>query len=141
MTPAEVIAAARSMVGTPFRHQSRIESGAVDCAGTLVAICAALNQQVADQTGYARRPSGSLLESAIDAQPALSRVMPPALAGDFVLMKFEQDKAASHLGVVTGPTLIHAWAVAKKVCEHAFDAEWQRRVVRVYRFKEMTHGE
>lgn len=141
MTPTEVIAAARSLVGTPFRHQARVASGFVDCAGTLAAVCADLGQPVADQTGYDRRPSGSLLESALDVQPALVRVTPPALAGDFVLMKFEQDKAASHLGVVTGPTLIHAWAVAKKVCEHAFDAEWQRRVVRVYRFKEMTYGE
>ena len=141
MTPEDIIAAARLAIGTPFAHQGRTVGAKLDCAGLLAHVCQSLGQQVADQDGYGRRPSGGLLESALDAQPELVRVREKPQAGDFVLMKFEDDKAPSHLGIVAGKTLIHAWAVARKVCEHGFDAEWQRRVVRVYRFRELIDGE
>lgn len=141
MTQEDIIAAARSALGTPFGHQGRVVGSKLDCAGLLHHTCTTLGQPVADQDGYGRRPSGGLLESALDAQPALVRVREKPQAGDFVLMKFETDKAPSHLGIVAGKTLIHAWAVARKVCEHDFDAEWQRRVVRVYRFRELIDGE
>lgn len=135
MTPEDIIAAARSALGTPFGHQGRIVGSKLDCAGLLAHVCQSLGQPIVDQDGYSRRPSDGLLEAAIDAQPALFNVREKPKAGDFVLMKFEADKAPSHLGIVAGKTLIHAWAVARKVCEHDFDAEWQRRVVRVYRFR------
>lgn len=141
MTPENVIDAARLAIGTPFRHQGRTVGVGLDCAGLLAHVCAALDQPVIEQPGYARRPSGGLLESALDSQPSIVRVLGKPQSGDFVLMKFETDKAPSHLGVVSGKTLIHSWAVARKVCEHDFDSEWQRRVVRVYRFKEMNDGE
>lgn len=141
MTPQDIIAAARSALGTPFGHQGRTVGSSLDCAGLLAHVCNTLGQPISDQDGYGRRPSGGLLESAMDVQTALVHVLEKPRAGDFVLMKFEDDKAPSHLGIVAGKTLIHAWAIARKVCEHDFDAEWQRRVVRVYRFKELTDGE
>jgi cell wall-associated NlpC family hydrolase len=140
MTPENVIDAARIAIGTPFKHQGRTVGAGLDCAGLLTHVCATLGQAVIEQPGYARRPSGGLLESALDSQPSIARVLSNPQAGDFVLMKFETDKAPSHLGIVAGKTLIHSWAVARKVCEHDFDAEWQRRVMRVYRFKGMTDG-
>jgi len=141
MMPEDIIAAASAALGTPFGHQGRTVGSKLDCAGLLAHVCATLGQPVADQGGYGRRPSNGLLETALDAQPALIRVREKPQAGDFVLMKFETDKAPSHLGLVAGKTLIHAWAVARKVCEHDFDAEWQRRVVRVYRFRGLVNGE
>jgi len=141
MTPDDVISAARLALGTPFGHQGRVVGTKLDCAGLLSVTCAALGQPIADQDGYGRRPQNGLLEAALDSQPSLIRVREKPQAGDFVLMKFEDDKAPSHLGVCAGKTLIHAWAVARKVCEHDFDAEWQRRIVRVYRFRGLINGE
>ena len=141
MTSDDIIAAARFALDTPFKHQGRTVNRGLDCAGLLAHVCAMLGQPVIEQPGYARRPSGGLLEAALDNQPSIERVLETPQAGDFVLMKFETDKSPSHLGIVAGKTLIHSWAVARKVCEHDFDAEWQRRVMRVYRFREMTNGE
>ena len=141
MTPENVVDAARLAIGTPFKHQGRAIGRGLDCAGLLAHVCTTLGQPVIEQPGYARRPSNGLLEAALDSQPALVRIKEKAQAGDFVLMKFETDAAPSHLGIVAGKTLIHAWAIARKVCEHDFDAEWQRRVVRVYRFKGLADGE
>jgi cell wall-associated NlpC family hydrolase len=140
MTPEDIIIAARSALGTPFKHQGRIVGVGLDCAGLLAYVCSKLNQPVIEQTGYARRPSNGLLEIALDIQPILFRVLDIPQPGDFVLMKFETDKAPSHLGIVVGKTLIHSWAVARKVCEHDFDYEWKNRVVRTYRFKEINNG-
>lgn len=140
MTPSDVIAVARAALGTPFRHQGRTAGSALDCAGFLGYVVSALGGAVVDQQGYSRRPSGGLLQAALDSQPAIYRVAGPPQSGDFVLMKFENDNEPSHLGIVADGTLIHAWAVAKKVCEHAFDESWQRRVVRVYRLRGLSDG-
>ena len=138
MMPDDVVAAARLAIGTPFRHQGRRVGSGLDCAGLLAHVCHALGQPIADQSGYAKRPSGGQLQAALDAQPALVRSSGLPVVGDFVLMRFEDDRWSSHLGVCAGKTMIHAWAVARKVCEHDFDAEWLRRVVRTYRFKDLT---
>lgn len=138
----QIIAAARSLIGMPFRHQARIKDGRCDCAGLVVAVAAAVGADYIDQQGYSPHPSNGLLEAALDSQPCLVRVplseMQPA---DVLLMKFASDP--QHLALHAGhcPTyqddgLIHAWAQARKVCEHRLTDEWRGRIVRVYRFME-----
>ena len=101
-----MIAAAREAVGTPFRHQGRTVGKGIDCAGLMV---------------YAM-------------SSALIRVHGIPQAGDILLMRFDGDPC--HLAICTGPTMIHAWAIVRKVCEHDFDREWQSRVVRIYRINQ-----
>ncbi len=132
MIAADIITAARSALGVRFRHQGRTMSG-MDCAGLVVYVAQSLGLEYADHDGYARQPSGGLLESALDVQPCLERVKGPPQAADVLLMKFDGDP--QHLGIYTGSSLIHAWALARKVCEHGFTDPWPGRVVRVYRFK------
>ena len=67
MTPEDIIAAARLAIGTPFAHQGRTVGAKLDCAGLLAHVCQSLGKPVADQDGYSRRPSGGLLEAALDA--------------------------------------------------------------------------
>lgn len=138
MTADEVIAAACSALGTPFRHQGRQVGKALDCAGLIIHVVRELDIEHADQSGYARRPSNGLLESALDGQPCLERVtdMQP---GDVLLMRFKGDP--QHLGIFTGENLIHAYQPVGKVCEHRLDDEWRSRIVRIYRFIGVTHGE
>jgi len=137
----QIIAAARSLIGTPFRHQGRIAQGVVDCAGAIVAIADDIGADYLDQQGYSSHPSNGLLESALDAQPCLVRVplsdMQPA---DVLLMKFASDP--QHLAIYVGfnPVyqdhgIVHAYAQARKVCEHRLTDEWRARIVRVYRFQ------
>ena len=134
---ADIIAAARQFAETPFVHQGRIPGMALDCAGLVVMVAKTLGLEYHDQTGYARRPSGGLLEAALDAQPCLERIT--ALEpGCVLLMRFKDDP--QHLGIYTGETIIHAWQPVGKVCEHTLDAAWQRRIVRIYRFKGLIDG-
>ena len=136
MTADDILAAARSLIGTPFRHQGRGPDGC-DCAGLLVLLARALGIPHEDVDGYSRRPSSGLLESALESQPGLVRVTGAPQAGDFLLMRF--TNAPQHLAVCGGDTLIHAWENAGKVCEHRFSPLWKARVVRIYRVKELNH--
>ena len=137
MTSDQILAAARACLGTPFKHQGRLNGRALDCAGLIVHVAADLGLTYLDQTGYARLPGGGLLEAALDAQPCLARVetMQP---GDIVLMSF--SSGPQHLGFFGGENLIHAYQPYGKVCEHRMTDEWRQRVCRVYRFVGVDHG-
>ena len=132
MTPEDIIAAARSAIGTPFRHQGREVGKALDCAGLAIHVAATVGAEYQDSPGYAARPSSGLLESALDAQSGLERVfeMQP---GDMLLMRFMGDP--QHLAIYAGETIIHAFAAGRKVCEHRLDDVWRTRIVRIYRFR------
>lgn len=133
MTPESIIAAARELLGMPFRHQGRAPSGKTDCAGVLCHVAVAHGLPYADQVGYPRQPGSSRLESALDDQPCLVRIPVSTMqAGDALLMKFAGDP--QHLAIFTGKTIIHAYETVGKVAEHDLDEAWRRRIVRAYRF-------
>lgn len=139
MTGADVIAAARALIGTPFAHQGRLPGIALDCAGVIVATATALGIAHDDVAGYSRLPGNGLLRQVLDGQAALVPVRTDAIApGDILLMRFKREP--QHLGIYTGETLVHAWQIIGNVCEHAFDESWRRRVVAAYRFREVAHG-
>lgn len=141
MKSADIIAAARSELDTPFRHQGRIPGKALDCAGLVVRVAYKIEAPYLDYAGYARHPSDGLLESALDAQPGLERVALAAMQpGDVLLMRFAGDP--QHLAIYAGfndqsqsETIIHAEIKARKVCEHRLSDEWRGYIVRVYRFR------
>ena len=137
MTPDEIIRAARGLIGTPFVHQGRLPGRALDCAGLVVAVAQAIGVEYVDQTGYSRSPSGGLLESALDDQPGITRIAPDIRApGDILLMRFSGDP--QHLAILAGNTIIHAYEAPGLVCEHDLTDLWVRRIVRVYRFKDLA---
>ena len=137
MTPDTIVTAARAFIGTPFVHQGRIPHGALDCAGLVVAVAQTVGAEYIDQNGYSRNPSGGLLEAALDAQPSLARIaIGDAAPGDILLMRFAGDP--QHLAIHADETIIHAYEAPGLVCEHDLTDVWVRRIVRVYRFKDLT---
>lgn len=133
MTPQErFVAAARAAIGTPFRHQGRSLERGLDCAGLLIHAAREAGYSPVDIEAYARRPSGGLLESAIGLQPYLIPVN-GRQPGDILLMRFAGDP--QHLAIFTGETIIHAWAMVRKVCEHRFTPEWRARTVATFRLE------
>jgi len=150
--PVDIIQQARGWIGTRFHHQGRLkrsetQPGGVDCLGLLVGVADELNLHGVDQqTGqrirlasldtpfYGHRPDPRVLMA------GLARVLSPADApciGGVGLFRF--DGAAQHVAIFSdyhagGLGMIHAYAPARVVMEHALDAEWQARLVRAYRF-------
>jgi cell wall-associated NlpC family hydrolase len=137
ITANDIIAAARAQLGTPFRHQGRLPGIALDCAGLAAVIAQQLGYDYREWPGYGRTPHRGLLQSVLDNQPCLVRV-PNAdrRPGDLLMMRFQREP--QHVAICAGETVIHSYQAVGKVCEHALDAEWQARIVAVYRFKDLA---
>lgn len=130
---ADIIAAARECLGTPFRHQGRLLGVGLDCAGVAAHVCGRLGFEPVDAVGYARTPAHGLLESTLDRQPFLVHVVDgERQPGDFLLMRFRGEP--QHVAVLAEETIIHAYEGVGSCCEHRLDEKWARRIVSVYRF-------
>jgi cell wall-associated NlpC family hydrolase len=134
MTSDDIINAARSQLGTPFRHQGRVPGLALDCAGLAAYVAKSLGCDYNEWPGYGRTPHRGLLQSVLDNQPCLVRVN-DRQPGDLLLMKW--NKEPMHVAICAGATVIHSYQAVGKVCEHDLDTEWQKRIVAVYRFKDL----
>lgn len=144
MTPDAIVSAARAAIGTPFKHEGRQAGVGLDCAGLLVHVAREVGIEPLDRSGYARMPGNGQIEEALQEHVdagILARVsITDIRAGDLFLMRFAGEKASRHLGICAGDTMIHAWAIVRKVCEHRIDETWRRSIVRVYRFSGVDHG-
>lgn len=137
MTPEIIVALARETLETPFRHQGRSPVNGIDCVGVAAHVANGLGLPYIDQIGYARQPFGGQLESALDEQPCLVRIpVAQASAGDVLVMRFAGDP--QHVAILAGKTIIHAFEKNKKVVEHDLTEYWRTRIVRAYRFVEVT---
>lgn len=135
MTADKLIASARACIGTRFQHQGRIPGMALDCAGLIIFVAADNGAEYRDVQGYSRTPSHQQLKGALDDQPCLIPV-DVRQPGDVLLMRFTGDP--QHLALFAGQTIIHSYEGAGQVCEHDLDAAWAARIVRAYRFKDLS---
>lgn len=116
-TRAEVVAEARSWIGTPFQHQQRLKGVGVDCAGLVIGVARELGLVAADfdVTGYSRAPDGTLLElcDANMARIGQDQMQP----GDVVVVSVESDP--QHMGILGdyvhgGLSIIHAASIGPR---------------------------
>lgn len=134
VTGAEVVAAARGWLGTPFCHQGRLIGVGVDCVGLVIGVARSLGLSDFDVTGYARRPDSDMLET---QARELMQPIPIAAArpGDVLLIAI--DGRAQHLAIRSelagDPAMIHAYAPMRRVVEHRIDAGWAARIRAAFR--------
>jgi cell wall-associated NlpC family hydrolase len=139
MTGAELVERARTWLGVPFVHQGRTRAG-VDCIGLFEALlreAGALPAGFNEPTNYGRRPSGRL-------EAALTRwCMPTAQLEPGVLLgiAWPQVKGTSHVALLTGENMIHAYASIGRVCEHGYRGRWVRWTVGAWRLPAVTYVE
>lgn len=131
MTLDDLIATARSAIGTPFKHQGRNLDG-LDCAGLLNWSVRQHGIKPADLDAYSRHALGGKLVEMLECQPFLRRVWRPPQAGDVLVMRFEKEP--QHVALCAGETIIHSYETVGKVCEHRLDRQWRNRILRVYEF-------
>ncbi len=113
VTRADVVACARSWIGTPFIHQHRAKAHGVDCAGLVIGVARELGivEPDFDVNGYARTPDGvSLIAECEKFMDPIS--MWSLRPGNVLVLKFDLDP--QHIGIVGdymhgGLTLIHAY--------------------------------
>jgi cell wall-associated NlpC family hydrolase len=142
-TRAEIVAAARSLIGTPYVNHQRVAgpNGGVDCVGLpiMVARICGIIAQDADFNGYSLHPDGTmipLLDASMGGRVAERDILP----GDCVIVSWG-DARAHHFGIVAPHSvyqgrlsIIHAYPKQKKVCEHRLAFDDFMRFVAAYKF-------
>lgn len=112
LTRADVQAAARLLLGVPFKHQGSNPDTGLDCRGVIEFLGFTLWGRRIPLRDYQRRPSGAEF---LEKMRAELQEIPKeeARPGDAVLIHFPRDDEARHGGVLAeGPyelMLIHAW--------------------------------
>lgn len=121
---SELIAAARAMLGCPFRHQGRSELTGMDCIGffLIAAYRVGLLPREFERTDYGRAPSAELTERLAHHCDRLKHPEP----GCVVAVRWPGDKRAGHLAICTGENLIHCYSDAGAVVEHGHRGAWLR---------------
>jgi len=121
-----IVEKAREWLGVKFRHQGRNRKG-IDCVGLVLAINNEVNGEAREITGYERRPNQKKVHELMKAN--LVKIRPEeARPGDVVLMAY--DMGATHLGILTESTIIHAFMQTRKVVEQPRESQ---HIVAYYR--------
>lgn len=143
MIRADLIAAARGWVGTPYVHQASAKGAGCDCLGLVRGVwreiygrepeaIPAYSMDWSEPQGEERLWAAALRH--LTAKP-VSAMQP----GDVVLFRMRQGSVAKHLGLLsqTGdrPRFIHAYS-GHGVVESPLSVPWHRRIVACFEFPE-----
>jgi cell wall-associated NlpC family hydrolase len=107
--PEAILAAARSWLGTPWRHQGRLKGIGVDCGGLIIGVGRELGLLDFDTQAYGRIPDGRKLRK-ICVEHLLAKPVTDVEPSDVLLMRVTRHP--QHLAIVGGRSepfsLIHA---------------------------------
>ena len=142
ITPADIVAAARSWLGTPYHHQAAVKGVGCDCLGLVRGVYEELYGRSAETPPpYSRDwAEASATETMIEA--ARRHLTPIGLdeagQGDIVIFRLRPGAMAKHAAILTGEgRMIHAMEGAP-ACEVHISCWWRRRMATAFRFPERT---
>lgn len=129
-TPAQITAAALSLVGTPFHAQGRAPGVGIDCLGALVCVARSFGIEVQDRTAYPMRANGEL-QGELDAR--MTRVRGEPQESNVLLMAF--DAEPHHVAIyISEGRIVHAYATVRKCVVQPYTDYWREKTRAVYRF-------
>lgn len=138
MSRALIVAAARSWIGTPYRHQASLKGVGCDCLGLLrgiwrEAIGPEPERMPAYSPDWAEAGRSETLLAA--AQSHLAPLPAEGWeAGDVLVFRWRQGLPAKHCGIaVSADAMVHAHEGAS-VAEVALTAWWRRHLCAAFRF-------
>lgn len=129
-----IVEVARSWLGVPFLHQGRSRRG-VDCAGLVIVVGREVGGFAPDWDfrNYQRQEHPRQMLRLMDENLHKRTNGEPERVGDIVVIH-PKGSTSWHMGIVTGPRVVHAWSVAGKVIESPLTAEWVYRRRAVYSY-------
>ncbi|MGV3490137.1 MAG: NlpC/P60 family protein [Devosia sp.] len=134
---ADIVAAARGWVGTPYRHRAALRGVGCDCIGLLAGVWAEVTGMSPPELPNYRADwrDGS---HAAELQALAARWLQPRTVGPGAVLLFRMGAAAvpRHCGiVVTDGRFVHAQE-RLGVVEGALSEGWQKRIAGVFAFPE-----
>ena len=136
----DIVAIARSWIGTPYVHQASLKHVGCDCLGLLRGIWRELTGEEPEEVppyslDWAEATGAETLYMALERHAreiAADRLAP----GDIALFRMAGHGPAKHCGIVSGrdglPTLIHA-RQNKRVTEEPFSVFWRSKLAFAFR--------
>ena len=138
--PERVLAAARTYLGTPYRHQGSRRGVGCDCLGLVRGVWRELYGEEPEDPGpyrpdwMARSGDDRLLEAARRHLVPVERV--EAKPGDVALFRRRDGAPATHCGILDeAGRLIHAYEGAA-VVSSPMPRAWTRRIAGTFRYPE-----
>ena len=108
-----VVAAAKALIGVPWKHLGRDERG-LDCVGLLVVSVRAAGVQVEDFVGYGRHSTDHSMLNRLLALGARVPVAESWQAGDVLV--FTDARYPGHCGLYAGDgQVVHCSAIRRRV--------------------------
>jgi NlpC/P60 family putative phage cell wall peptidase len=147
---ADIVAAARGWVGTPYRHQGALKGVGCDCLGLLIGVW----REVDGGAGGRRDTAPPVPPYTPDWAEAsgretlaeglrehLSEIAPDeAREGDVVLFRWRAHLPAKHAAILTAPDrMVHAQEHAA-VAEVPLSNWWRRRIAYAFAFNFPAEG-
>jgi NlpC/P60 family putative phage cell wall peptidase len=135
---ADVVAEARSWIGTPYRHQAALKGVGCDCLGLILGLHRAMIGDIGE-TVPSYTPHWAEVSDAdpllAAAQRHLMRVdEPEAQAGDVLLFRYRAGAPAKHAAILASAgTMIHAYD-GTAVVETSLGPWWRRRIAGAFAF-------
>lgn len=137
VTRAQLVASARSWIGTPYLHQASLRGVGCDCLGLLRGVW---RDCVGEEPETAPPYTPDWAEAGGEEQllAAGLRWFVPVeglfQAGDVLLFRWRDGLPAKHVGLATSAsTMVHAHDGAC-VCEVTIAPAWRRRLIRSFSF-------
>jgi NlpC/P60 family putative phage cell wall peptidase len=138
VTREEIVAEARTWIGTPYLHQASLKGAGCDCLGLVRGVWRALLGSEPERAPPYSPDWAEALQRETLAQAAARHLVPVArdvfLPGDVLLFRWRAHLPAKHMAIVGAPdTMIHAHDGAA-VTEVAIAPWWRRRLAYAFRF-------
>jgi cell wall-associated NlpC family hydrolase len=138
----EVLALARTYIGTPWKHLGRTRQG-IDCVGLPISVGKELGlHEYPDDVGYRRLSLGADLIKPFAEHCDRISDLNKLQSGDILIMRdtlFPQHvvMVANEQGRVS---IIHATVHRGAVVEESFTEDWRRKIITGFRFKGLSNG-
>lgn len=127
MTSNDVIACARTYIGTPVIHQGRLKGVGIDCVGLIVCVAKELGINIVEPPPeYGRIIRDNQMTIRLNEQfIGPKKTWNP---GDILVMGWR--KRAHHLGIATDGGVIHA--NRKSIVEHILGEPYTSKIMSAY---------
>lgn len=131
ITNLDIVAEARTYLGTRFHHLGRMKGVGVDCVGIVIGIAEKFGIKHCDLPVYPKVPANGLLAGQMEKCFTRIRVE-DTQPGDIPILEVNGHDV--HTGILSDIGLIHTYYHVRKVVEHRFDARWRTCLVGAFRF-------
>lgn len=141
MRRAEIVAAARCWIGTPYHHQASARGVGCDCLGLVRGVwreAIGAEPEVAPpySPDWAEASGG---ETLLEAAGRHFVPVPALRAGCVVVFRWRDGMPAKHVGIAVTPgRLLHAYDSVGRVVETTFSDAWRRRIAAIFDFPGVT---